>query len=62
MVFGVWEGYLMFSDPVAMPAAHHWYGRFVAVAGTVMAAGFMAYFANIALTLLSRAPAEGTGS
>jgi cbb3-type cytochrome oxidase subunit 1 len=59
MVFGVWEGYLMFHDAAAMPDVHHWYGRFVAVAGTVMAAGFMAYFANVALTLLSRAPADG---
>ena len=59
MVFGIWEGYLMFRDAAAMQAVHHWYGRFVAVAGTVMAAGFMAYFANVALTLLSRAPADG---
>jgi cytochrome c oxidase cbb3-type subunit 1 len=59
MVFGIWEGYLMFHDTAAMQAVHHWYGRFVAVAGTVMAAGFMAYFANVALTLLSRVPADG---
>ena len=26
-----------------------------------MAAGFLAYFANVALTLLSRAPADGAG-
>jgi len=54
MVFGIWEGLLMFDDPAGWHAVHHWYGRLVAVAGTVMAAGFLAYFANIALTMLSR--------
>jgi len=54
MTFGVWEGDLMFHDPAAMHAVHHWYGRLVAIAGTIMAAGFVAYFANITLTMLSR--------
>ena len=58
MVFGIWEGYLMSHDPVASQAVHHWYGRWVAVAGTLMAPGFVAYFANVALTILSR-PAAG---
>lgn len=61
MVFGIWEGYWMFHDTAVWQAVHHWYGRWVAVAGTTMAAGFMAYFANVALTLLSRAPADGAG-
>ena len=34
MVFGIWEGYLMFHDTAAWQAVHHWYGRLVAVAGT----------------------------
>ena len=59
MVFGIWEGYLMFQDPTAMESVQHWYGRLVAVAGTVMAAGFVAYFANVALTVLSRAQTDG---
>ncbi len=54
MTFGIWEGYLMFHDNDALNAVHHWYGRLVAVAGTVMAAGFVAYFANVALTMMSR--------
>jgi cbb3-type cytochrome oxidase subunit 1 len=54
MVFGIWEGNLMLSDPGAMAAVHHWYGRLAAIAGTMMAAGFLAYFINIALTMLSR--------
>lgn len=54
MVFGISEGLLMFDDPAGWHALHHWYGRLVAIAGTVMAAGFLAYFANIALTMLSR--------
>ena len=54
MVFGVWEGNLMLSDPAAIPAIHHWYGRSAAIAGTMMAGGFLAYFTNILLTMLSR--------
>jgi cbb3-type cytochrome oxidase subunit 1 len=61
MGFGIWEGYLMFHDPVAWHAVHRWYGRLVAVAGTIMAAGFMAYFANVVLTMWSAAPAEAAG-
>jgi len=61
MVFGIWEGNLMFHDQVAWHALHRWYGRLVAVGGTVMAAGFVAYFANVALTLLSRAPVAEPG-
>jgi len=61
MAFGIWEGHLMFRDPVAWHAVHHWYGRLVAVAATIMAAGFMAYFANVALTMLSRAPSDAAG-
>ncbi len=61
MAFGIWEGHLMFRDPAAWHAVHHWYGRLVAVAATVMAAGFMAYFANVALTMLSRAPSDAAG-
>ena len=60
MVFGIWEGYLIFHDPVAVDAVQHWYGGLVAVAGTVMAAGFMAYAANVALTVLPRR-AAGAG-
>ncbi|MGA2190835.1 MAG: cytochrome oxidase [Steroidobacteraceae bacterium] len=51
MLFGIREGYLMFRDPAAMEALHQWYGRLIAVAGTVMAVGFTAYFANVALTM-----------
>jgi cytochrome c oxidase cbb3-type subunit 1 len=54
MVFGIWEGNLMLSDPAALAAVHHWYGRLAAIAGTLMAAGFLAYFCNITLTMLSR--------
>ncbi len=54
MVFGIWEGSLMVSDPAAMAAVHHWYGRLAAIAGTMMAGGFVAYFANLTLTMLTR--------
>lgn len=53
MVFGIWEG-LLLHDPVALQAVHHWYGHLVGVSATVMAAGLFAYFANVALTMLSR--------
>ena len=61
MLFGIWEGRLMFGDPAAWHAVHHWYGRLVAVAATVMAAGFMAYFANVALTMLVPRPYDAAG-
>jgi cytochrome c oxidase cbb3-type subunit 1 len=54
MLFGIWEGILMFRDAAALMAVHRWYGGAVAIAGTVMAAGFVAYFANVALTILAR--------
>jgi cytochrome c oxidase cbb3-type subunit 1 len=54
MVFGIWEGNLMLSDPAGVAAVHHWYGRLVAIAGTLMAGGFLCYFANLTLTMLSR--------
>lgn len=54
MIFGIWEGNLLLTDPSAIAAVHHWYGRWVAIAGTMMAGGFLAYFANITLTMLSR--------
>lgn len=58
MVFGIWEGNLMLQDRMALTAVHRWYGTLVVVASTVMAAGFMVYFANVALTILSRPPAS----
>ena len=54
MVFGIWEGNLMLSDPAGVAAVHHWYGRLVAIAGTLMAGGFLCYFTNLTLTMLSR--------
>jgi cbb3-type cytochrome oxidase subunit 1 len=54
MLFGIWEGNLLLTDPAAIAGVHHWYGRSVAIAGTLMAGGFLAYFANITLTMLSR--------
>ena len=54
MVFGIWEGNLMFHDPGVFHAVHHWYGKLVAAAGTTMAAGFLVYFLNVSLTMLIR--------
>jgi cbb3-type cytochrome oxidase subunit 1 len=56
MVFGSWEGYLLFRDPAAMHVVHHWYGGLVAIAGTIMAAGFLTYFANVVFSMLERSP------
>lgn len=51
MVFGIWEGCLLSRDLLAIHLIHPWYGVLVAVAGTVMAVGSMAYFINVALTM-----------
>jgi hypothetical protein len=48
----------MFQDRMALAAVHRWYATLVVVAAMVMAAGFMVYFANVALTMLSRPPAS----
>ncbi|MDE1989438.1 MAG: cbb3-type cytochrome c oxidase subunit I [Betaproteobacteria bacterium] len=60
MVFGSWEGYLMLHDRAAMTAVHRWYGPIVAIAGTCMAVGFMVYFSNVLLTLLSGPPVKAS--
>jgi cytochrome c oxidase cbb3-type subunit 1 len=49
--FGIREGLLLHSDPGSIPLVHRFYGPSVALAGTVMAVGFLVYLANIALTL-----------
>ncbi len=51
MVFGIWEGVLMPTDPEGLAAVHRYYGPVVAFSGTVMALGFAFYLINIALTL-----------
>ena len=55
MLFGIWEGSLLLQNDASLPSIHHWYGRTVAVSATVMAAGLMSYFANVALTMIARA-------
>ena len=55
MVFGIWEGILLATGPEARAAVHHYYGPCVAVCGTIMAVGFVAYLCNVALTLRGRA-------
>ena len=59
MVFGIWEGVLMNTDPERMAAVHRFYGPLVALSGTVMALGFSFYLINIALTLRGPAVARG---
>jgi cytochrome c oxidase cbb3-type subunit 1 len=56
MLFGIWEGILMHSDPGQIAAVHHYYGHSVALAGTTMAVGFFCYFINILLTLTRASP------
>ncbi len=51
MAFGLWEGYLLSREPLAIHLIHSWYGGLVAVAGTIMAVGSIAYFTNVALTM-----------
>ncbi|MBI3901481.1 MAG: cbb3-type cytochrome c oxidase subunit I [Nitrosomonadales bacterium] len=51
MVFGIWEGNLLLTDPQAMQQVHHYYGPIVAGSGIVMATGFCIYLVNIVLSL-----------
>lgn len=54
MTFGIWEGLLMHTDPVAQAALHRFYGPVVSVAATILAAGFAIFFYNVARTALGR--------
>jgi len=58
MVFGIWEGLLLLSNPAAIPPLHRYYGPIVASSGMVMSVGFWCYFTNIVLTLKRGAPAS----
>ena len=51
MVFGIWEGLLLHSNPQNIPSVHRFYGPCVAIAGTIMAIGFCIYLANVILTI-----------
>jgi len=55
MIFGIWEGSLMHSAPEAITGVHRYYVPAVAVSANVMAAGFIFYLVNIALSLRGRA-------
>lgn len=54
MVFGIWEGNLLLSDPQAIKQVHRLYGPIVASSGIIMATGFFVYLVNIVLSLTSK--------
>jgi len=54
MVFGIWEGSLLLSDPQAIQHVHRYYGPIVASSGIIMATGFFVYLANVVLSLTSK--------
>jgi cytochrome c oxidase cbb3-type subunit 1 len=51
MVFGIWEGLLLHSNPQNIPSVHRFYGPIMAISGTIMAIGFCTYLANVVLTI-----------
>jgi cytochrome c oxidase cbb3-type subunit 1 len=53
IVFGIWEGKLLLSNPDEIAVVHRLYGPIMAVSGTTMAIGFCTYFANVVLTITS---------
>lgn len=53
MIFGIWEGTLLLSNPQNIPSVHRYYGPVMAVSGTTMAIGFSTFFANVVFTVLS---------
>ncbi len=56
MVFGIWEGMLLHSDPLKIPSVHRFYGPLIAVSGTAMLVGFTTYLANLLLTVFKGQP------
>jgi cytochrome c oxidase cbb3-type subunit 1 len=53
MIFGVWEGLLLTSNPAGIPAVHKFYGPIIASSGMIMEVGFLIYMLNIILTVRS---------
>ena len=51
MVFGIWEGILLHSNPLEIPSVHRFYGPLIAISGTAMLIGFTTYLANLLLTV-----------
>jgi cbb3-type cytochrome oxidase subunit 1 len=51
MVFGIWEGLLLHSNPQDIPSVHRFYGPIMAISGAIMAIGFCTYLANVVLTI-----------
>jgi cbb3-type cytochrome oxidase subunit 1 len=58
MVFGIWEGMLLHSNPHDLPSVHRYYGPAMAISGTTMAIGFCTFFANVALTMAAKPKQE----
>jgi cbb3-type cytochrome oxidase subunit 1 len=53
MVFGIWEGLLLHSNPEDITSVHRFYGPVMAISGTTMAIGFCTYLANVVLTVMA---------
>jgi len=54
MVFGIWEGLLLHSNPQDIPSIHHYYGPMMAISGTTMLIGFTTYLTNVLLTVTGK--------
>lgn len=51
LVFGIWEGLLLHTNPQEISSVHRFYGPVMAISGTTMLVGFCTYLANVLLTV-----------
>jgi cbb3-type cytochrome oxidase subunit 1 len=51
MVFGIWEGLLLHSNPLDIPSVHRFYGPVIAFSSSIMLVGFSTFLANVLLTV-----------
>jgi cbb3-type cytochrome oxidase subunit 1 len=53
MCFGIWEGLLLHSSPLDIPAVHRFYGPVIAISSSIMLVGFSTFLANVLLSATS---------
>jgi cbb3-type cytochrome oxidase subunit 1 len=60
LVFGIWEGLLLHTNPQEIASVHRFYGPVMAISGTTMLVGFCTYLANVLLTVTASGASQET--
>ena len=61
LLFGIYEGHLLHTEPARVAEVHRYYERLMPVFGSLIVVGLVCFFSNVLLTALAtrRAPADG---